>query len=233
MANTTQQMQQESLTRAIWRAADAVCFDIDSTVCRDEAIDELAAFAGKEKEVGDMTRRAMRGGLSFREALAQRLELIQPTASMMADYLEQHPPRFTPGIKELVSLLHNRDVDVYLVSGGFYTIIEPVANELDVPVKNIFANRIKFYFDGSYAGFDENQPTSMQDGKAQVVAYLKHRFGYRRVIMIGDGATDLEACPPADAFIGFGGNQIRDKVQKEAKWFVMSFYDLIEELNRN
>jgi len=225
--------QHESLTRALWRGTDAVCFDVDSTVCRDEAIDELAKFAGKEKEVMEMTRRAMRGGFSFRDALSQRLELIQPSVQMLQDYLETHPPRLTPGIKELVDLLHRREVDVYLVSGGFCTIIEPVAKELRIPVKNIFANRIKFYFDGSYAGFDESEPTSQQDGKAQVIAYLKHRYGYRRVIMVGDGATDLEACPPADAFIGFGGNQIREKIKKEAKWFVMSFYDLIEELNRN
>lgn len=52
-------------------------------------------------------------------------------------------------------------------------------------------------FQGDYAGFDENEPTSQQEGKAEVVAYLKHRCGYRRLIMIGDGATDLAACPPA------------------------------------
>lgn len=46
--------QQESLVRAIWRGAEAVCFDVDSTVCRDEAIDELAKFADKEKEVTEM-----------------------------------------------------------------------------------------------------------------------------------------------------------------------------------
>ncbi|GBO46807.1 hypothetical protein AVEN_249505-1, partial [Araneus ventricosus] len=44
----------EILTRALWRAADAVCFDVDSTVCMDEAIDELAKFAKKEKEVMDL-----------------------------------------------------------------------------------------------------------------------------------------------------------------------------------
>ena len=53
---------------------------------------------------------------------------------------------------------------------------------------------------GSYAGFDESQPTSQQDGKAQVIAYLKHRYGYRRIVMVGDGATDLEACPPAVSY---------------------------------
>lgn len=44
----------ELRARTVLRAADAVCFDVDSTVCRDEAIDELAKFAGKEKEVSDL-----------------------------------------------------------------------------------------------------------------------------------------------------------------------------------
>jgi len=225
--------QAEIKTRALWRAADCVCFDVDSTVCRDEAIDELAKFANKEKEVMEMTRRAMRGGLSFRDALSQRLDLIQPDMKMLKQYLITHPPRLTPGIKELVSLLQSRDINVYLVSGGFSSIIEPVAKELHIPYKNIFANKIKFFFDGSYAGFDEREPTSHQDGKAKVVSYLKRRYGYRCVVMVGDGATDLEACPPAEAFIGFGGNQIREKVKSESKWFVTSFNDLINELNRN
>ena len=41
-----------------------------------------------------------------------------------------------------------------------------------------------------------------------MIAHLKKTFGYKDIVMIGDGATDLEACPPADAFIGFGGNQV-------------------------
>ncbi len=39
-------MSTEDEVRALWRQADAVCFDVDSTVCRDEAIDELASFLG-------------------------------------------------------------------------------------------------------------------------------------------------------------------------------------------
>lgn len=48
--------------------------------------------------------------------------------------------------------------------------------------------------------------------------------------MVGDGATDAEACPPADAFIGFGGNQIRDSVKKLSDWYVYDFAALHEEL---
>ena len=42
-------MSTEEEVRAIWRSADCVCFDVDSTICTDEAIDELAAYLG----VGD------------------------------------------------------------------------------------------------------------------------------------------------------------------------------------
>jgi len=215
------------------RSADCVCFDVDSTVCRDEAIDELAAFANRDKEVQELTKQAMKGGMSFFEALDHRLELIQPTTKMLDAYLLTHPPRFTPGVKELIDLLHKRGVDVYLVSGGFREIINPIAQELNIPMKNVFANRLKFFFDGSYAGFDENEPTSHQDGKARVVKFLKEQYGYERVIMIGDGSTDLAASPPADAFIGFGGNQIREKVKKEAHWFVTSFKELIDTIISN
>jgi phosphoserine phosphatase len=32
--------------KEIWRTADAVCFDVDSTVVQEEGIDELAEFCG-------------------------------------------------------------------------------------------------------------------------------------------------------------------------------------------
>lgn len=44
----------ELRSRRILRSADAVCFDVDSTVIMDEAIDDLAKFAGKEKEVSEL-----------------------------------------------------------------------------------------------------------------------------------------------------------------------------------
>lgn len=55
---------------------------------------------------------------------------------------------------------------------------------------------------GEYAGFDENQCTSRTGGKGQVIRNLKEKHGYETVVMIGDGITDWEACPPADLFIG-------------------------------
>lgn len=50
----------------------------------------------------------------------------------------------------LVSLLQSKDIDIYLISGGFKSIIEPIASQLNISHENIFANRLKFYFDGKY-----------------------------------------------------------------------------------
>jgi phosphoserine phosphatase len=226
-------MPTKKTMKAIWKTADCVCFDVDSTVCVDEGIDELARFCGKTEEVSKLTLRAMEGHLSFHDALRARLNIIDPTLQQVSSFIQTQPPRLTPGIRELVRLLHERDTPVYLISGGFRSIIGPIAKQLRIPKANLYANRIKFFFEGEYAGFEESEPTAHSGGKADVIRMLKEQHGYNRLVMIGDGMTDLETCPPADAFIGFGGNQVREMVKDASKWYVMSFEELIVELKTN
>ena len=125
-------------------SAQAVCFDVDSTVITVEAIDEFAAFAGKKEQVAAMTAAAMGGSVRFEDALAARLGLIQPTAALLAGFLAAHPFTFTPGVRELVAGLRQRGTDVYLVSGGFTQMIYPVADTLGVPRTAVYANTILF-----------------------------------------------------------------------------------------
>ena len=53
------------------------------------------------------------------------------------------------------------------------------------------------------------------------------------MIMVGDGATDAQAKPPADAFIGFGGVVVRDAVKAKACWFVRDFETMIDIVSRS
>ncbi|XP_057444761.1 phosphoserine phosphatase, chloroplastic-like [Lotus japonicus] len=92
-------------TLEIWRNSDAVCFDVDSTVCLDEGIDELAEFCGAGKAVAEWTARAMGGSVPFEEALAARLSLFKPSLSQLQNFLHQNPPRLSPGVEELVQKL--------------------------------------------------------------------------------------------------------------------------------
>ncbi|XP_040312171.1 phosphoserine phosphatase isoform X2 [Herpailurus yagouaroundi] len=190
-------MVSHSELRKLFCSADAVCFDVDSTVIREEGIDELAKFCGVEDAVSEMTRRAMGGAVPFKAALTERLALIQPSREQVQRLIAEHPPHLTPGIRELVSRLQERNVQVFLISGGFRSIVEHVASKLNIPSTNVFANRLKFYFNGEYAGFDEMQPTAESGGKGKVIKLLKEKFHFKKIIMIGDGATDMEACPPA------------------------------------
>ena len=48
---------------------------------------------------------------------------------------------------------------------------------------------------------------------------------------VGDGATDAQAKPPADAFLGFGGVAVRDVVRDSADWFVTDFADVVAALD--
>ena len=103
-------------------------------------------------------------------------------------------------------------------------MILPVAEKLFIPSHRVIANTLFFSeTDGSYSSFDATSPTSRDGGKKTVVQGLIETNGYNGVVMIGDGATDMQARPPASAFIGYGGIVVRDKVKNGADWFITDF----------
>lgn len=84
---------------------------------------------------------------------------------------------------------------------------------------------------GEYAGFDVNQPTSRTGGKGEAITQIRQALRQDTTItMIGDGATDLEACPPADHFVGYGGNVVREEVRARAQYYVVDFEQLYKDL---
>lgn len=50
--------------------------------------------------------------------------------------------------RDLVDHLHQRNVKVFLISGGFRCIVEHVATQLNIPLHHVYANQLKFYFNG-------------------------------------------------------------------------------------
>jgi phosphoserine phosphatase len=209
--------------------ADAVCFDVDSTVIAEEGIDVLAAYLGKGEQVAALTKQAMEGGMKFQDALQQRLELLQPTRPSIQQLLQQdHALPLTPHVDTLMASLQAKNVDIWLVSGGFRIMIEPIAQQLKIPSSHIIANTLWFDTEGKYVGFDKSEPTSADGGKPKALQHLQQQHQYQSMVMIGDGATDAQAKPPAQAFIGFGGVVERAAVKDQADWFVTDFQDLIQ-----
>lgn len=96
---------------------------------------------------------------------------------------------------------------------------------------NRFPFSFIFNYLGDYAGFDVTQPTSRTGGKGEAITIIRHSLQQdANITMIGDGATDLEASPPADNFIGYGGNIIRDEVRNRAHCYITDFEQLYRDL---
>jgi phosphoserine phosphatase len=140
----------------------------------------------------------------------------------------------TPGVQEVVKMLHKQDTAVYLVSGGFQNMLKPVALELHIPQNKIYANEILFDADGKYAGFDRSAPTSASGGKPKVLKMMQKKHKYKTMIMFGDGATDMDArtSGPASAFVGYGGVTVRQKIKAGADWFITDFQEILDVLPR-
>ncbi|XP_055845013.1 phosphoserine phosphatase [Episyrphus balteatus] len=217
-------LKNPEMAAKIIKESNIVCFDVDSTVIQEEGIDELADFCGKGSEVSRVTKEAMGGSMTFQDALRIRLNIIRPSQSQVEEFIKVRPSKLTEGVKQFIGYLKAEGKQVFLISGGFDSLIEPVANELNIPMSNVFANKLCFTESGDYADFDTTKPTSRSGGKSEAVAIVKRNNEASSVItMIGDGATDLEAVPPADYFIGFGGNVVRTEVFNRAKYFVTDF----------
>lgn len=226
--NSSNQCKNVEMAVKIIELSKIVCFDVDSTLIEDEGIDALASYCEKGGEVARVTKEAMSGTMSFQEALQKRLDIIKPSQEQIRKFLLKGPNRLTQNVKRFIEQLQKEGKEIYLISGGFYTLIEPLALELKIPVKNIYANKLMFFYDGTYADFDRTQPTSRSGGKAEAITAIRKHYPPETVItMIGDGATDLEAVPPANYFIGFGGNVLRPEVHRRAQYYITNFQQLM------
>jgi glycerol-3-phosphate dehydrogenase (NAD+) len=155
-----------SQAQILWSQAQAVCFDVDCTITKQDALDDLAEFLGKGDAVRQITHQAMNGDMDLDLALQERLHIMAPTVDDLQAYILSNPAqsRLVDGIQELVGELQARNIPIYLISGGFRELILPVADLLKIPRNHIYANRFLYMADDDgnirVHGFDPTQPTS-------------------------------------------------------------------------
>ena len=177
----------------------------------------LADSLGKGPEVSAWTLQAMEGDTKFEDALEARLSIMKPSQSAVQNCLHNHPLQFSPGLQTLVQTLRSHNTHVYLVTDGFRDMINPIAEALGLdPHTHVLANTILYDEQGNYEGFDRTEHTSRDMGTPAALTYLMQKHGYQKMVMVGGGATDAQAKPPAKSFVRYSGVTVRDAVREKA-----------------
>ena len=207
-------------------ATKLLLLDCDSTLSSIEGVDELGRLRGTAifKAVEDMTNAAMNGGTPMEDIFAQRLNMIKPTLAELQAIGEKYIATVEPTAVETLEKLRATGWKIAIVSGGFTQAIMPLAKFLGVA--RVEAVVLKFNEDGTYAGFDETCPTSKSKGKNMIARRLRADFKAQIVVMVGDGASDLEVKGDVDKVIGFGRYVVRPKVKAGADAFIMALEEL-------
>lgn len=179
-----------------------VIFDCDSTLCAIEGIQVLGA--AHHDEIARLTTSAMHGRIPLEDVYGRRLALARPGKRDIDALAERYVRTLVPDARDVVSTLAREGIDVRIVSGGLRPAVLAVAHALGVPDDRVTAVDVRFDAGGGYLGFDEMSPLARSGGKRDVIAAWQPPVP-RPAMLVGDGATDLEARPAVEAFVAFAG----------------------------
>ena len=191
-------LQRDNMFRRMRRL---ICFDMDSTLIQTECIDELAIRAGVGDKVKEITERAMRGEIDFRESFKERVALLKGLdVSVMKDIAENLP--ITEGVDRLMDVLKRYGYKIAILSGGFTYFGEYLQRKYGIDY--MYANELEVDENGKLTG---NYVGEIVDGhrKAELLKLIAQveKVNLAQTIAVGDGANDLPMISEAGLGIAF------------------------------
>jgi phosphoserine phosphatase len=172
-----------------------LALDMDSTLINIESLDEIAAYAGKGKEVAAITEAAMRGEIAdYRESLRRRVAMLAGADEALLGRVYEQRLRLNAGAEELLRTCKAAGLKTLLVTGGFTFFTDRMKQRLGFDFTR--SNELEVA-DGRLTG-RVTGPGGGEiidaEGKAQAVRDACAQIGCPtdRSIVIGDGANDLK-----------------------------------------
>ncbi len=187
------------------RAMRLIVMDVDSTLIQDEVIDLLADRAGCAAEVAAVTESAMRGQLDFAASLRQRVALLKDLDAGVLDQVRAEL-RLTPGARTLIRTLKRLGYRCGIVSGGFTSVIQPLADELGIDY--VAANTLEISA-GKLTG-QVVEPIIDREGKTEALRRFARAAGVplSQTVAVGDGANDLGMIGAAGLGVAFNAKPV-------------------------
>lgn len=190
--------QEDTMFRRMRRV---ICFDMDSTLIQTECIDELAIRAGVGDEVKEITARAMRGEIDFKQSFTERVALLKGLdVNVMKDIAENLP--ITEGADRLMSVLKRYGYKIAILSGGFTYFGEYLQKRWGVDY--VYANELEIDNEGKLTG---RYTGDIVDGQRKrellrIIAQVE-KVNIAQTIAVGDGANDLPMLTESGLGIAF------------------------------
>ncbi|ORA47324.1 phosphoserine phosphatase SerB [Mycolicibacterium chubuense] len=182
------------------RAKRLIVFDVDSTLIQGEVIEMLAAHAGAEAAVAEVTEAAMRGELDFAESLHRRVATLEGLPAGVLDEVAEQI-ELTAGARTTLRTLRRLGYYCGIVSGGFRQVIEPLAHELMMDF--VAANELEIV-DGKLTGRVIGDVVD-RPGKAKALRNFAQQVGVpmEQTVAVGDGANDIDMLTAAGLGVAF------------------------------
>jgi phosphoserine phosphatase len=182
-----------------------VVLDVDSTLIQGEIIEMIAAHAGAEREVAEVTEAAMRGELDFEAALRHRVAKLEGLDARVLDEVYESIV-LTPGVRTMVRTLRRLGYRFAIVSGGFSQITDRLAEDLGIHYSR--ANDLEIV-DGRLTGRIAGDVVD-RAGKAAALRQFAADVGVplSAVVAIGDGANDLDMLNAAGLGIAYNAKPV-------------------------
>jgi len=187
--------------------------DMDSTIIKEESLDEIAEEAGIGDEIKNITKKAMKGELDFKEALLKRIKLLNNYP--LENIFTLNPKiRINDGAKELVRKMKSKSCITVLISGGFSPSVSYIAKKIgfDYYHCNNFLykkNNGKIVLNGCV-----QNPILDKNSKLDITkCYLKNfNLTLNDIVSVGDGANDVNLIKYSGIGISYKGKQVLNKV---------------------
>ena len=165
--------------------------DMDSTMIEQECIDELADALGIKPQVAEITDRAMRGELDFKQALDTRVALLQGLERRVVEEIRRERITLAPGGRALVHTMKAFGAHTVLVSGGFTLFAEYFAKRIGFDA--FAANVLEFDAEDRLTGKVLEPIVDKTTKLSRLVSEANERdIPMARTMAVGDGANDLD-----------------------------------------
>jgi phosphoserine phosphatase len=174
--------------------------DMESTLIRNEMLDELAETIGIGAQVAAITTRTMNGELDFQGSLRARVALLKGVPATRLDAVAARIVDM-PGAATLVATMRAHGARTAIVSGGFTCFTGLVRARLgaDHDEGNVLE------FDGPALAGTVREP--ILDAAGKVAALRRHAERYAldadEIVATGDGANDLAMLAVAGMGVAF------------------------------